>query len=110
MTQTRISALAGVGLVLVALCAAGAARSAVYRGRNLDGPRYQASVLNNDFGLLDDVEVKFHGDHAYVFVHGGGRLVLILQDEEIVDPHRILADDPKRGVVWEINLKELGGR
>ena len=39
---------------------------------------------------------------------GGGRLVLILQDEEITDPHRIPADDPQRGIVWEISVTDLG--
>jgi hypothetical protein len=110
--MTRIPAVASAALVFLwlALLAASTAHSATYQGRNVDGKRYQGSVLNNDYGLIDDVEIKFHGDHAYVYLHGGGRLVLILDEEEIVDPHRIPASDIKRGIVWEINVKDLVGR
>ena len=76
--------LALAGLLAALLAAEGAA--ATFQGRNVDGKRYQASVLNNDYGLIDAVEVRFQGEHAFVYLHGGGRLVLVLQDEEIVDP------------------------
>lgn len=98
--------LASLAIGLVAT----ASPAATYRGRSVDSRRYQGSVLNYDYGLIDDVEVKFHAEHAYVYLHGGGRLVLILQDEEIGDPHRIPADDPQRGIVWEICLTDLGPR
>jgi hypothetical protein len=95
---------------LLAALPAGEAVAATFQGRIVDGPRYQASVLNHDFGMIDAVEVRFQNDHAYVYLRGGGRLVLFLQDEEITDPHRIPADDPRRGVVWEINVKDLRSR
>lgn len=100
--------LALAGLLAVLLAADGGA--ATFQGRNVDGRRYQASVLNQDYGLLDAVEVRFQSEHAFVYLHGGGRLVLVLQDEEIVDPHRIPADDPRRGIVWEIDVKDLRAR
>jgi hypothetical protein len=100
---------AALALCLLAALPVASARGATYHGRNVDGKRYQGSVLNQDFGLIDNVEIKFHGDHAYVYLRGG-RLLLILQDEEITDPHRIPADDPRRGTVWEIDVKDLGGR
>ena len=76
----------------------------------MDGRRYQASVLNPDYGLIDGVEIRFQSEHVYVYLHGGGRLVLILQDEDIADPRRIPADDPRRGIVWEIDVKDLRAR
>ena len=109
MSRVTRYALASLGL-LAGLLAAGAALPATYRGRDLDGRRYQASILNQDHGLIDNVEVKFHDEHAYVYLRGGWRLVLILQDEEITDPHHIPADDLRHGITWEINLKEQIGR
>jgi hypothetical protein len=100
--------LALAGLLAALLAADGAA--ATYQGRSVDGRRYQASVLNNDYGLIDAVEVRFQSEHAFVYLHGGGRLVLVLQDEDIADPHCIPADDPRRGIVWEINVKDLRAR
>lgn len=109
MNRITRYALAALGL-LAGLLAAGPALPATYQGRNLDGKRFQASILNQDYGLVDNVEVKFHDEHAYVYLRGGWRLVLILQEEEITDPHHIPADDLRRGITWEINLKELIGR
>ena len=109
MNRIRSIAPATAGL-LAALLSVAPCAAATFQGRCVDGRRYQASILNHDFGMIDAVEVRFESGNAYVYLHGGGRLVLILQDEEIVDPHRILADDPRRGVVWEINVKDLRGR
>jgi len=109
MKRTAWSALAWLGL-LAAILAAAPAGAASYRGKNIDGQRYQSSILHPDFGLYDGVEVKFDGETAYVYFHGGGRLVLTLQDPEIVDLRHIPADDPRRGITWEIRVKELGGR
>jgi hypothetical protein len=100
-------ALAGL---LAALVAADGVAAATFQGKSVDGRRYQASVLNNDYGLIDAVEVRFQSEHAFVYLRGGGRLVLVLQDEDIVDPHCIPADDPRRGIVWEINVKDLRAR
>jgi hypothetical protein len=109
MSRIPPIALASSGL-LAALLAAAPVLGATFQGKSVDGRRYQGSVLNNDYGLIDDVEIRFHAEHAYVYLRGGNRLVLILQEEDIVDPHRIPADDPRRGIVWEINVKDLGGR
>jgi hypothetical protein len=98
--------LASLALGLVA----GASSAATYHGRSVDGRRYQGSILNYDYGLIDGVEVKFHAEHAFVYLRGGGRVVLILQDEDIADPHRIPAEDPQRGVVWEISVTDLTAR
>ncbi len=102
--------LAVVLAALAAGLAATASPAATYRGRSVDERSYRGSILNYDFGLLDNVEVRFHADHAYVSLHNGGRLVLVLQDEEIADPRRIPAEDPRRGILWEICLTDLGRR
>jgi hypothetical protein len=109
MVRIRPMVLASAGL-LMALLAVEEVSAATYQGRNVDGRRYQGSVLNHDFGLIDGVEVQFQSEHAFIYLHGGGKLVLILQDEEITDPRRIPADDPRRGIVWEINVKDLRSR
>ncbi len=109
MSRTRPITLAVTGLLAASLCAEPAA-AATFQGRSVDGRRYQASVLNPDYGMIDGVEVRFQGEHAYVYLHGGGRLILILQDEEIADPRCILADDPRRGIVWELRVKDLRSR
>ena len=101
--------LALTGL-LGALIMTAPARCATYHGRSVDETRYQASILNNDYGQIDNVEVRFHGANAYVSVYGGARLVLILEDEEISDPRRIPAHDPRRGIMWEICVKDMRGR
>ena len=109
MVHTTRAAMAALGL-FAAFLAVGPAGAATFQGRSVDGRRYQASVLNNDWGRIDDVEVRFHSEHAYVYIRGAIRLVLILDDEEIADPHRIPAADPMNGVQWEIDIKDLVGR
>ena len=109
MSQIRPVLLASAGL-LAALLAVEEVSAATFQGRSVDGRRYQASVLNQDYGLIDGVEVRFQSEHAFVYLRGGGKLVLILQDEDIADPRRIPADDPQRGIVWEINVKDLRAR
>jgi len=109
MNHFRAVSLAVAGL-LAALLAVDDAAAASFQGKNVDGRRYQGSVLNNDDGLIDPVEFSFQSERAYVYLIGGGKLVLVLQDEDIADPHCIRADDPKRGTVWEINVKDLRAR
>jgi hypothetical protein len=97
---------------LVSSCIAGPlaaspAGAATWRGHSVDGRRFAGSILNADIGKIDGVEIRFRDDHAYVNIRGYGRLVLILEDEEITDPHRILGDDLRRGVVWEIDVQDL---
>jgi hypothetical protein len=84
--------------------------AAEYQGRNVDGHRYRGSVSNNDYGLYTNVEIKFQGDRAYILLASGARLILNLDEEEIVDPHAISAHDPRRGIQWEIDVVDLHGR
>ncbi len=107
MAGLRILAPAAL-LVVAALAAARAAAPATFHGRSVDDRRYQASIVNADYGAYDDVEVRFHDETAYVYFHRGGRLVLMLEEAEITDPHEIRAYDPRRGITWEIDVKDLG--
>jgi hypothetical protein len=109
MNRIRLIAVIFAG-VLVAQLAVQGACAATFQGRNVDGRRFQASILNYDYGLIDAIEVSFDAERAYIYLRGGGKLVLILQDEDIADPHCIRADDHRRGVVWEINVKNLRSR
>ena len=34
----------------------------------------------------------------------------ILEDDAITDPHSIFAHDPRRGIAWEIDVKDLVAR
>lgn len=104
-SSRRFESLALTLSLIVALSAPLGAAS--YEGRNVDDRRYHASIVNYDYGAYENVEVRFQGDHAFVYFAGGGKLVLILREEEIIDPHEILADDPLRGVIWEIDVKDL---
>lgn len=96
------------GLILGVSLVAATAHGAAYHNRNIDGRHYIGTIANGDYGSYENAEVRFQGDHAYVRFPGGGRLVLILEDEEIVDPHSILGHDPRRGIMWELDLKDLG--
>jgi hypothetical protein len=109
MHRNRSIVLACAGLLSTLLAVEGAS-AATFQGRNVDDKRYQGSVLNSDYGLIDGVEVRFQSEHAYVYLRGGGKLVLILQEEDIADPRRIAADDPLRGIIWEISVKDLHAR
>jgi hypothetical protein len=109
MNRIRPIAVA-IAVLLASLLVVEESAAATFRGQSVDGRRYHASVLNNDYGLIDAVEVLFESERAYVYLRGGGRLVLVLQDEDISDPHCIRADDPRRGIVWEINVKDLRTR
>jgi hypothetical protein len=84
------------------------ARAATYRGQNVDGKRFTGSIMNPDAGKFDNLEIRFKDEHVYVTVRGSSRLVLILQEEEILDAHRIFADDVRRGITWEIDVRDLG--
>jgi len=107
MRAFRFTVLFALGILLAAGVTSAAA--ATYRGKSVDRLRYQGSILNADYGQYEDLDLKFHGDQIYVYFHGGGRIVLTLEDEEITDPHRIAAHDPRRGITWEVNVRDLGG-
>jgi len=109
MSRIPPAALAVAGL-LAAFLAVVPVHAATFQGRIVDGVRYQGSILNADYGLIDGVEIRFDGEQAYVYLRGGGRLVLLLQSEEIADPHCIPADDLQRGIVWELNVRDLRHR
>jgi hypothetical protein len=81
--------------------------AATFRGRSVDGRRFDAAIVNDDFGAFTGVEVKFSGHNATVYMRGNTQLHLVLQEEDIVDPRHIVAHDDRRGVDWEINIRNL---
>ena len=105
-TVTRIAAAALLAVVMLAGPVA-SGHAASYQGRNVDSRRYHGSVVNYDYGAYDNVEIQFHGDRAFVYFPAGGRLVLILDEEDIQDAHHIRANDPRRGIEWEIDVRDL---
>ncbi len=97
-----------VPLVLAAaLLAAAPASAAEFRGRNIDRHTWHCTASTNDYGSFHDVEVRFDGERAYLTFDNGVRIVLVLDDERILDPHHVMADDHKRGVRWELDLIDL---
>ena len=96
-------------LAALAICCVLAATgsAATLRGRSVDGPRFSAGVVNDDFGAFPNAEVKFWGLNVTVFLRGRVQLHLVLSEEEISDPRHITAHDDKRGVEWEIDVRNL---
>jgi hypothetical protein len=84
-----------------------AVSAATLRGHSVDGPRFSAAVVNEDFGSFPNVEVKFWGRNVTVYLRGYAQLHLDLSEEEISDPRHIVAHDDKRGVDWEIDVRNL---
>jgi hypothetical protein len=103
----RATAVAALVVACALPLAAPPACAATYRGHSVDSRRYVGSITNADYGKVDGVEIRFRDEHAYVTIRGAGRLVLILQDEDIADPHRIAADDPRHGITWEIDVRDI---
>ena len=92
---------------LLVLLVPTACAAATFRGRSVDWCRFSASIVNEDFGAITGVEVKFSGHNATVYVRGSTQLHLMLDDDEITDPRHIAAHDDRRGVDWEIDIRNL---
>jgi hypothetical protein len=99
-------------LVLAATLAAATvpARAAVWQGRNVDGRTWHCDAMTNDFGRFNGCEVRFNGERAYLTLASGTRIILILEDEIIADPHQVVAFDHRRGIRWELDVHDLSGR
>ena len=91
-------------LLVLMLPAAGTA--ATWKGRSVDGPRFNASIVHDDFGAISNVDVKFSGHDLTVYLRGT-QLYLVLDDEEIADPRHIMARDNRRGITWEVDVRNL---
>ena len=91
-----------------ALVAAAPAAAAEYKGRNIDRRTWHCTASNNDYGTFRNLDVRFDGERAYLTFPNGVRIVLVLDEERIVDPHAVAAYDHKRGVRWELDLLDLG--
>ncbi len=94
-------------IVAALLTLAGAVGAAEFNGRNVDRRTWTCHASTNDYGVFRNSEVRFDGERAYVTLPHGVRLVLILEDERILDPHAIVAYDHKRGLRWELDVLDL---
>ena len=93
--------------VLLAVLLPVVASAATFRGKSVDGRRFSASIMNDDFGAYPNVEVKFNGHNATVYFSGSTQIQLVLEDEDISDSRHIFAHDDRRGVQWEIDIRNL---
>jgi hypothetical protein len=102
MPRALASTLLAALLLLGSACGA-----AEFRGRVIDRRTWHCDATTNDFGVFRDCEVRFDGERAYVVLPHGVRLVLILDEENISDPHSVGAYDHKRGIRWELDVYDL---
>jgi hypothetical protein len=93
-------------IVLLAALLPAASSAATWKGHSVDGPRFSATLVHDDFGAISNVEVKFSGCDVTVYAHAS-QLYLVLDDEEISDPRHIMARDNRRGITWEIDVRNL---
>ena len=92
---------------VLALAIPAVSPAATWKGRSVDGPRFNASIVHDDFGAISNVDVKFNGHDVTVYLRGSSQLNLVLDEEEIADPRHIMARDHRRGIQWEINVRNL---
>ncbi len=92
--------------LLLALMLPAAASAATWKGRSVDGPRFNASIVHDDFGAIPNVDVKFSGHDLTVYLRST-QLYLVLDDDEIADPRHIMARDNRRGITWEVDVRNL---
>ena len=83
-----------------------AVSAATWKGRSVDGPRFNASIVHDDLGAIPNVDVKFNGHDVIVYLRNS-QLNLVLDEEEIQDPRHIMARDHRRGIQWEISVRNL---
>jgi hypothetical protein len=106
MSRAILSAVLAAALA----CAVAPAAAATYQGHGVDGRTWHCNAQTNDFGKFTNCEVRFDGERAYLTLPGGPRIILILEDEHIVDRHVVPAYDHRRGIHWELDVLDLGGR
>ncbi len=95
-----------IAILLLAALLPAAASAATWKGRSVDGPRYNASIVHDDYGAISNVDVKFSGHDVTVYLRGA-QLYLVLDEEEIGDPRHIMARDNRRGITWEVNVRNM---
>ena len=95
-------------LILLAVLASGFSPSlvvaATYNQRNIDGKRFNAQAFSYATGRWYDVQVQFSGDQASIYFPRGGRLIVVIDDEEIDDLDEISAFDYNRAEHWTIDI------
>jgi hypothetical protein len=83
------------------------ALSATYRGKSIDGKRYNAEIYSYGTSKYYDVAVSFKGSDCTIHWSNGGRITIDLDDEDIEDPHDISAFDYKKATYYDIDLVDF---
>lgn len=91
--------------LLLALLGVPPASAATFKGRSVDGHWYEGKAVSTTYGAYD-CKLQFH-DNEVILDLGGMQVVGVLEEEAILDPHEIVANDPKRGVDWTIDCFNL---
>jgi hypothetical protein len=87
---------------ILILCLVGLSFGAKYRGRDIDGKKYEATVKGK--GELSPALVQFDG--LFVYIYFEKRIVTAkLANEDIENPHDIEASDGTN--VWTIDVSGL---
>lgn len=87
---------------ILILCLVGVASGAKYKGRDIDGKKYEATVKGE--GVISPARVIFNG--CYVEIYIGKRVIMAKMGSEIInDPHDIEASDEKQS--WTIDIEGL---
>ncbi|HTR96479.1 MAG TPA: hypothetical protein VMH61_01120 [Candidatus Acidoferrales bacterium] len=83
------------------------AGAATFHGQSVDGRWYDGKAVSTTFGAFR-CQLKFTDDRVYIRpAEIGITIVGVLDDEVILDPHDIVAHDPKRGIDWSIDCFNL---
>lgn len=97
-----------ITLLLLALAVAAGAAAATFKGRGIDERCYEGTATSTTYGRYE-CRIKFHGDRVFFRPEGSSlQIVGTLDDEAIVDAHEIVAHDPRRGVDWTLDVRDLG--
>ncbi len=82
--------------------------AAEYQGSNIDGELYDALAKNRTQGSLwHRVKAEFDADDVFIYLQGGSRIRLMLDDEQIDDPSDINARDRDSGDWWILDVEGL---
>lgn len=88
--------------LLIIFCLVGCVFGATYKGKNIDGKKYEAIVMSG--GVISDARVIFDG--KYVDIYLGKRIVTAKMAGEVIDdPQDIVATDGKD--TWTIDVTNI---
>ncbi len=81
--------------------------AAEYKGQDIDGISFDATVFCYETGHYYTVTVEFDNDEAKIFFPKGGYITVTLDDEDIDNAHNISAFDYRRATYWDLDIETL---